>query len=557
MSYSKYVILTLRRFRWAVCQMDTLGKCRTRLALQKALKALPTTLDGTYERILCTISNEDSEYAMRILQWLVFSSRPLSVEELAEVVAINVERETAFDRDEIFEDPMEVLDICLSLVSVVMTKGSSLGGPSRRSSKISRTVTLAHYSVQEYLVSQRICQGHAARYSMQPAACHGYIAKGCLGYLLQYEKGLFDRFESARSLQEVYALAQYSAEHWIIHTHNAEEHDNRLSCLATKLLSTGDGAYLNWLRLYDPDKPWGELDFRRELDQCPNPLYHASLGGLANTTSRLVQEGADVNAQGGWWGNALQAASYGGHDKIVELLLSESANVNAQGGWWGNALQAASGRGYNKIVELLLSEGADVNAQGGEWGNALQAASGRGYNKIVELLLSEGADVNARGGEWGNALQAASGRGYDKIVELLLSEGADVNAQGGQLGNSLQAASYGGHNKIVELLLSEGADVNAQDDRWGNALQVAAYRGHDKIVELLLSEGADVNAQGGEWGNALQAASYGGHDKIVELLLSEGAVVNAQGGGWGNALQAASYGGHDKIVELLLSEGAM
>jgi hypothetical protein len=288
--------------------MDTLGKCRTRSALHKALKALPTTLDETYERILCTISDEDSESTIRILQWLVFSSRPLSVEELAEVVAIDVEREPAFDRDEVLEDPMEVLDICMILVSVVMTEESSLDGPSRRSNTTSRTVTLAHYSVQEYLVSERICQGRAARYSMQPAACHGYIAKGCIGYLLQYEKGLFDRFESSRSLCDVYALAQYSAEHWIIHTRNAEEHDNRLTPLATKLLSTGDGAYLNWLRLTDPDELWRQPDFRRGLDQSPNPLYYASLGGLASTARRLIEEDADVNA-GGEYSTAPQAAS--------------------------------------------------------------------------------------------------------------------------------------------------------------------------------------------------------------------------------------------------------
>jgi hypothetical protein len=99
---------------------------------------------------------------MRILQWLAFSLRPLSVEELAEVVAINVERETAFDRDEVLEDPMEVVDICMSLVSVVMTEGSSLSEPNCHLSTISRIVTLAHYSVQEYLVSARICHGPAA-----------------------------------------------------------------------------------------------------------------------------------------------------------------------------------------------------------------------------------------------------------------------------------------------------------------------------------------------------------------------------------------------------------
>jgi hypothetical protein len=73
-----------------------------------------------------------------------------------------------------------------------------------------------------------------------------------------------------------------------------------------KLLSTGDGAYLNWLRLYDPDeRVWWTPNFRRELDSCPNPLYYASLSGLANTACRVVQEGADVNAQGGYYGNAL------------------------------------------------------------------------------------------------------------------------------------------------------------------------------------------------------------------------------------------------------------
>jgi hypothetical protein len=119
------------------------------------------------------------------------------VEELAKVVAINVERETAFDQDEVLEDPMDVLDICLSLVLVVMIEEPSLSELNRRLSTISQTATLAHYSVQEYLVSARICQGRAARYSMQPAACHGYIAKGSIGYLLQFEKGLFDRFQSA------------------------------------------------------------------------------------------------------------------------------------------------------------------------------------------------------------------------------------------------------------------------------------------------------------------------------------------------------------------------
>jgi hypothetical protein len=103
----------------------------------------------------------------------------------------------------------------------------------------------------------------------------------------------------------------------------------------------------------------------------------------------LLSKGADVNAQGGQHGNALQAASLGGHDKVVELLLSKGADVNAQGGQYGNALQAASLGGHDKVVELLLSKGADVNAQGGEYGNALQGGiAGRPRLVHVRCLAS-------------------------------------------------------------------------------------------------------------------------------------------------------------------------
>jgi ankyrin repeat protein len=64
-----------------------------------------------------------------------------------------------------------------------------------------------------------------------------------------------------------------------------------------------------------------------------------------------------------------------GHDSVVTLLLEKGADVNAQGGFYGNALQAAAQGGYTSVVTLLLEKGADVNAQGGCYGNALQAAS--------------------------------------------------------------------------------------------------------------------------------------------------------------------------------------
>ena len=44
----------------------------------------------------------------------------------------------------------------------------------------------------------------------------------------------------------------------------------------------------------------------------------------------------------------------------MQLLLDKGAEVNAQGGRFGNALQAALEGGYKKIVQLLLDKGAEV-----------------------------------------------------------------------------------------------------------------------------------------------------------------------------------------------------
>ena len=73
------------------------------------------------------------------------------------------------------------------------------------------------------------------------------------------------------------------------------------------------------------------------------------------------------------------------------MLLDKGADVNAQGRGYSNALQAASLGGYEKVVQILLDKGADVNAQSGDYSNALQAASHRGHEKVVQMLLEKGA----------------------------------------------------------------------------------------------------------------------------------------------------------------------
>jgi hypothetical protein len=347
--------------------------------LRKSLASLPRTLDQTYDRILSAISEEYSEYAMRILQWLTFSARPLSVEEIAEVVAIDVARDPAFDRDEVLEDPLEALNICSSLVTITTNEADGRSRPAQR------IIALAHYSVQEYLVSDKIKQGQAKQYSMQEVKCHTWITKGSLKYLAQFQQPI------SKELFEVSALARYSGEFWSSHLQKTGDEVEEVSRLAISLLSTKKPAYLTWIRLYDPDAPLHEPDLRKGQERIATPLYYGAKLGLSTITSLLLDASTEVNLQGGRYGNALQAASEEGHEQVVKILLDNGADVNAHGGYYGYALQAASAGGHEQVVKMLLDNGAEVNAQGGYYGNALQAASQEGHEHVIKMLLNAGA----------------------------------------------------------------------------------------------------------------------------------------------------------------------
>ncbi|PNP57408.1 hypothetical protein THARTR1_02405 [Trichoderma harzianum] len=249
-------------------------------------------------------------------------------------------------------------------------------------------------------------------------------------------------------------------------------------------------------------------------------LYHCAYHGSTSMAKLLLQNGAavDVNLKAGYFGNALQVASFYGHMEMMQLLLDHGAEVNAQGGHYGTALNAACARSLSPdaipTVQLLLEHGADVNIGGGEFGSALQTVCARSISEagtLALILLDHGADVNARGGKYGTALQAACFRS-DGLVQLLLDRGADVNAEGGEYGTALQAACMCFRNStIAQLLLDRGANVNVQGGQYGTALQVALlYRNLD-LAQLLVDRGADVNANGGLYGSCLQIA-------VVQIL---------------------------------------
>jgi len=116
------------------------------LSIRKALNLLPITLDDTYEWMLEGIPKEKFEHASRLFHCVVAAIRPLGVEELAELFAID------FGPSDVpnlvagwqLENPEEaVLLTCSSFITIIDDKGSKI-------------VQFSHFSVKEFLTSDQL-----------------------------------------------------------------------------------------------------------------------------------------------------------------------------------------------------------------------------------------------------------------------------------------------------------------------------------------------------------------------------------------------------------------
>jgi hypothetical protein len=439
------------RFRLASCLLAELSRCKLKAQLNKTLENLPDTLSEVYDRFISALLPEDFDYAdgnlpedyvyaEAALRWLMFSVRPLSLEELADALAFDFS-----DPAEYIYDPSRREDIASAIFSW-------LEGLAIRSTVDGKpAVTLAHASVHEYLISTHFTTKF--RRDLGDRLSHTAIARTCISYLLY----LADHSVDKTALSD-YPLGLYAVTAWCHHLLCC--HDRTiLFNAAMRLLVDGSSVFslLEYPRGY---LYWSPEGFQTSLFICCAKGYTEGVGALL-VNHPNVDQGTDA-------GRALMIASFEGHTEIVRLLLEYGANVNLTDNIYGSALKVASSYGHIAIVRLLINSGADVTPN--YWhGAPLHDASNMGYTDIVRLLLKSGAEVNHCEYECYTALQAASREGHIDIVRLLLESGANVDPQNSQK-SPLDLAAGRNHEDIVALLQEWGAmDSGGNEDSGSSA----------------------------------------------------------------------------------------
>ena len=425
-------------------------------SVQRTLDELPESLDETYERVLQEIKKPNREHARRLLQCLVVAIRPLRVEELAEVLAVDFGDEgmPKLNPNWRWEDSEQaLLSSCSSLIAIVDTDKS-------------RVVQFSHISVKEFLASPRLStsNGDISRYRIVPEPAHTVLAQACLGVLLRSD----DRVEeSGARLGNDSPLAGYAAEHWATHAQ-----DGKVStCLRKPIeyLFNADKPYFAaWLELHDIDPltrngpTFRFLQFARFSKSGASPLYYAALCGFQDLVEYLIANNREhVNAEGGFLVTPLVAALAGRHFQTAKILHDNGANPSVGGRNGITPLHSAAYYGEFEMVQELLKLKANVNAQDAYGETPLRYVSrGPRSDLNVAPLLSN-------------------------VARLLLEHGANVNARMNNQSTPLHEAVRCGRVEVVRVLLEHGADVGAEDNIGKTPLQVEPMTRRDGIVKLL------------------------------------------------------------------------
>ena len=227
-------------------------------------------------------------------------------------------------------------------------------------------------------------------------------------------------------------------------------------------------------------------------------LFSAVDANCIDLVTKLLDQGASVDARDRLGARPLSHAAKSGHLQMVDLLLARGAPIDARNLAGATALYFAAERSHISIAQRLIERGADVKLTGRSGISPIAAAAYAGNDVIVDALLAHGADERAPD-ETGKPpiVYAAAGARLD-IVKRLLARNIDVNARYRNDLTLLMWASGPDEGapeaqaiKVVSYLLDAGAHIDDRDDRGRTALMIAAEGGHAEIANLLLARGAD------------------------------------------------------------------
>ncbi|KAL8669376.1 MAG: hypothetical protein Q9168_006037 [Polycauliona sp. 1 TL-2023] len=587
--------------------------------LKKALKDLPSTLDGLYDDALHRIdsqSQDDRELAEKALRWVAYAFRPLSIPMVRQAVAIDSE-ETDYDPEAMPAIDL-ILDVCSGLLIV---------------DEEANVVRLVHYTAQDYFnasADSRIPGPHAAiagecltylEYdtfqkrsdSASSAEEQGSSAPGSKkqgfasnfdedsakrsnaspnsesfastsveegstrgsekrGFASNFKESSFDAQGFASIAQEYshfthspYPLLGYASTFWALHAKASPSGlKSELNIQIRQFLENDPCVVLMGTALYGIS--WSE-DLLPGLESCKG-YGIAAFFGLCDSLHYLLPRVDNIDAPIGWRGFcALQAAAHNNQTAAIEILLTFGANIECAEHYKDTPLLTAIKNHSVAAATTLVHRGADVMAQDLivvedlNDDEPIALVSWREPRPFLECLLKAGAQIQEHLIFGRNRLMSSIIENEDiETAQWLFDHATLCPRQLPIFSPAFCIAVDFGSVEIVELLLDRGANINSHRFRDNAPLHLAFDSRSPKrydLIKLLVDRGINLDAVN-DWGNrtALQRAVFEHQDDLAYSMLHHGASTSNRDNGGNTALHLAIYRDNPRIVLALLQHGA-
>ncbi|KAG8528463.1 uncharacterized protein KY384_007381 [Bacidia gigantensis] len=517
-------------FLLARLHFDSLLDRASPKAIKNALEKVPkgsNALPFVYNSKMDRINNQTSysrDQAIKVLSWLFFALRPLSISELEAALAIEIGSEE-FDKDNITNID-HLTSLCKGFATI---------------DRESEIVRFSHYTVREFFDSTH--EKHLPK-------AQAYIAKTCLTCISCIN------FQQRPRRGSDSKLENYALRNWGEHARHAQ---SELESLALTFFGKENNVKVifSMIQYSLGDRYWSSMIPDPELAS----IYMCAYFDLDVLAKRLIEEGANPHVGKTFSRSPLAWAIREDNINIIPLLMefscgprsnvSQKLTGHPERQWTcdedgDGLLHYAIKAGSTEAVKVLLEhDNVDINAQNhkGNTPLALAAAFGlfeisavaqhcslaaaHGQETIGELLLGpHELDINGVGysGYTGSHSGPLSIRGeYLRTLQVLLErESIDINGKhsGGQ--TALIFAVRTGIVQVVESLLSRhDIDVNGKDDAGATALTYASQAGHSRMVRLLLHQpGIKPDSQDFVGRTPLSYAVSYGWKSVVSYFLS-------------------------------------
>ncbi len=544
-------------FQWTVLVLpkvvDLYGNGYPLKIIKSHIQAIPSELEELYQELLKEIPDEDLPHSLRLMQWICFALRPLSLAELrfATIVDANTPYQSISDCQNAEECGYAKTDEQMKKRIRHLSRGLA------EAKQIENTwiAQFIHQSVKDYLIQSglQILDKHSSGNAAGRA--HFQLSRSCIRYIAMKEISNQTR-PYGQNLKLDFPLLQYAITSWISHAKEVEEKNMSQEDLLVFFYPPASKLLQLWIHIYQ--------GIHENSLECPfsnTTLLHVAsryyLSSVVSAILNLDNVEADLKDANDW--TPLSWAAALGHETIVKLLIErDDVETDSKDRYDQTPLSQAAKKGHETIVKLLIErDDVDMNSKIYNGRTPLSLAAEHGHETIVKLLIErDDVEINSKNYSGRTPLYWAAGKGHETIVKLLIErDDVETNSKDNDDQTLISWAAARGHETIVKLLIErDDVETDSKDNDDRTPLYWAAALGHEKIVKLLIErDDVKINSRDCDGRTSLSRAAERGHETIVKLLIERDDIeTNSKDNNGRTSLSWAAEDGHETIVKLLI-----